>query len=396
MRITIAHHFPLRLSGSGTYVLNVAAQLMALGHEVEVIAPSHPSDTAYPFPCHGFAFSAPGIGPVDLTFDHGIAARPGHPMIAMADLDDRQLGACRAMWREMLAERMDVFRPEVIHCQHVLMAAVAAADLGLPTVITCHGTDLTGIAGDARLTALAQMAAGHAARVVAVSRDLARRAIADLALTGERVAVIANGFDPEVFNPCGAPARDGGDRRRRVVYAGRLVGYKGIDTLLHAASRYEREAPGTETVIAGSGDLLAELRQLAQRLGLRGVSFVGHLDPSRLAALFRDADVVAVPSRLESFGLVAVEAMACGAPVVAAATGGLPELIDGSVGAVVPADDAGALADALLAELADRRRGKGAAAAVRAHTRYTWAQRIDELLACYAAAAGTSAWRCAV
>src|SRR6185295_19363619 len=181
-----------------------------------------------------------------------------------------------------------------------------------------------------------------------------------------------------------------------LAFAGRIQPLKAPDVLLHAAAALLARDPALRArlvvLVAGgpSGSGLAEptgLQQLAGRLGLDDV--VRFLPPQAgdgLARVFRAADVVAVPSHNESFGLVALEAQACGTPVVAARVGGLPVAVaDGRSGLLVPGHRAEQWADALLAALGRRDElGEGAVAHARA---FSWDRTADALLATYTGAA---------
>lgn len=183
-----------------------------------------------------------------------------------------------------------------------------------------------------------------------------------------------------------------------LAFVGRIQPLKAPDVLLRAAAELLRRDPGLRArlvvLVAGgpSGSGLAEpraLQELGAALGLDDVlRFLPPQGGNDLVQVYRAADVVAVPSHNESFGLVAMEAQACATPVVAAAVGGLPVAVsDGGSGLLVDGHDPARWADALAAVALDRiRRERFSAGAVAHARRFSWDRTTDALLATYAEA----------
>jgi D-inositol-3-phosphate glycosyltransferase len=179
-----------------------------------------------------------------------------------------------------------------------------------------------------------------------------------------RVAVIPCGVDTELFVPgdqAAARAALGLDDRPRLLYVGRISPIKGLETLLDGMARLRAAGSRAQLCIVGGdtdeplngheGELRARLGRLA--LG-NAVTFVGAQPQERLRTWYVAADATVLPSYYESFGMVALEAMACGSPVVASRVGGLQTTVrDRVTGVLVPDHDAAALADALGRVLGD-------------------------------------------
>ena len=230
---------------------------------------------------------------------------------------------------------------------------------------------------------------------VAEARDLMRL----YGAPRTRICVAQPGVDLRVMRPRDTPAlREelGLEGRRVLLFAGRLEPLKGADTLLAAVARLGADARFDDvvTLVIGedSGDGSAEggeRRRLEAEAGDRGlesrVRFLGAVEHEDLADYYALADICVVPSRTETFGLVALEAQALGTPVVATAVGGLMEIVeDGVTGTLVaerrPEDFAVAIA-ALLDD-AELRERMGDAARLRAAT-FTWTRATERLAAIY-------------
>jgi len=179
-----------------------------------------------------------------------------------------------------------------------------------------------------------------------------------------RIAVIPCGVDTELFtpgDPAAARAALGLDDRPRLLYVGRIAPIKGLQTLLDGMARLRADGRRAHLCIGG-GDAdeplnghEGELRAQLGRLGLGDtVTFVGAQPQERLRTWYVAADASVLPSYYESFGMVALEAMACGSPVIASRVGGLQTTVrDRVTGVLVPDHDAAALADALARVLDD-------------------------------------------
>ena len=190
----------------------------------------------------------------------------------------------------------------------------------------------------------------------------------DFAVAPERISVVPVGVDVDVFTPPAAPRVEG----RLITVASADVPLKGLSVLIAALAQLD-PASWRELVVVGSPSDRTN-KQLADAGLLDRVSFRSGLPEAELAALLGSAQVHVVPSRYEGFSLPAVEAMACGTPLVASSVGALPDLVGSDAGLLVPPGDPAALAGAVASLLAapERRAAMGAVGRRRAVGTYSW------------------------
>ncbi len=388
----------------GTFMAPIAHGVAARGHEVHVVAPWHPR-LARPAREGGVRFHffkyAPHPSLNVFGYAGGLRADTALRGAAWAAAPL----AMAAGWR--LARRVArEHRATVMHGHWVIpggaIAAYAAG--GRPLVVSLHGSDVFVAEKHALVGRIAHQVFAQAGFVTACSADLRDRALR-LGARAERSEVVPYGVDTAQFAPL--PSRPDRDAARaalsvaaeaELVFAvGRLVRKKGFEYLIDAVARLAPSRPRLVAVIAGAGDLDAELRARAASRGVADrVRFPGLLPHDRTAAAMAAADIVAVPSVRDDAGNVdglpnvVLEALATATPVVATPAGGIGAVLDdGTNGRLVPERDASALAAAIadLLDAPEAARAMGDAARARVIARHGWAHVAERFEAAYDAAA---------
>ena len=233
-------------------------------------------------------------------------------------------------------------------------AAVLLADLlGVPAVIKLHGSDMNVVARWRGPRRCLEWAMPRAARVVAVSRQLAAAAAA-LGAAPDRIDVVPNGVDRQTFKPsdrADARAQLGLTPHGKVVlFVGHLTEPKGAGDLIRAVQLAAGQVVDVSLVMVGDGAGAASCRALASNLGER-VVFAGAQPQERIPLWLAACDVLALPSWNEGMPNVVLEALACGRAVVATNVGGIPDVLSGPPHELVAPRDPGALAQALARAL---------------------------------------------
>lgn len=412
MRILQVNKFLYRRGGAEGYLLDLAEQQRAAGHEVEYFGMAHPDNLPMRYAAHF---------PTHVEFE----PPPTDPR-GRAELVGRMLWS-RQAYRGIGAVIAD-FAPDVVHMHniyHQLSPSMIRASVkaGVPVVMTLHdyklacptyqfldqGVICTACVGGSLTSAVKRRCkdGSLAASTIAAVEVGAHRLLKSYDPVATFVCpsaflrdqMVAAGLHPgkmvhlDNFTDTQVPVRDAAGSG--VLFAGRLSREKGVDVLIEAAGLLATDVSGVLVDIVGDGPERGELEHLAQRVAPGAVRFHGRVSAQDVRAHLRAARVSAVPSRwYENQPLSVLEAFASGVPVVGSALGGLTDLITPGVdGALVPAEDALALAAALRPYLADAELSlrQGAAARERALARHepvAHAARIEEI---YAAAISAQA-----
>ncbi len=282
---------------------------------------------------------------------------------------------------------------DIVHAHYLLPSAAFALLPALarhrPLVITAHGTDV--YTGQRPFwKGLVTRALRRAHRVIVVSDFLGRELEAGYGIQPRGGVLVSDmGVDTALFTP---GDRDAARRTRglpdgvpHVLFVGNLVETKGVADLATALVSLAARKTGFRATFVGGGPMLAELQRITGPIR-DSVTFAGVLPHHALVDVFRSADLFVLPSHREGLGLVCLEALACGVPVVAVRTGGIPEIIaDGVNGVLVEPGDRVALADALERLLGDATLRSRLAAAARAtaleHDEAVQAARVAQVYA---------------
>jgi len=385
------HTSPLAQPGTGdaggmnVYVLQSALQMARRGVEVEIFTRATSSAEPSVVPV------APGV------LVRNVAAGPFEGL----DKYDLPTQLCAFTAGVLRAEaNHEPGYYDVVHSHYWLSGQVgwlARDRWAVPLVHTAHtlaavknASLADGDAPEPPLRAVGeQQVVDEADRLIVNTEDEARQLVSLHNADPRRIDIVHPGVDLETFSPGdrgAARAALGLSATERIVaFVGRIQPLKAPDVLLRAAALL----PGVRVLVVGgpSGSGLAApdtLVRLAAELGIADrVTFLPPQSREQLVNVYRAADLLAVPSYSESFGLVAVEAQACGTPVVAAAVGGLPVAVaDGSSGTLVPGHDprqwASAIAGVLDADPDALRR-----AAIAHASLFSWDHTVDQLLGSY-------------
>lgn len=266
----------------------------------------------------------------------------------------KKLVTFETLWFSLQARRQidfdqyDIVQGTLMPASTIVVTPLKGIDP--PLVLTSHGTSI----GEAKSVALETpadyllkfvfhpmnvvmdyVASRDADQVIAISGHAYDQLTTSYGLDEDDVVMIPHGVDTDWFYPREEQHPAVNEVQTTLLYVGRLGARKGLDLALRALAEVDNES--IEFLIAGTGRHEETLRELAQELGIaEQVRFLGYVPDEELPVLYSSADVFVLPSRYEGFGLVLLEAMACGTPVIGADAGGIPTAVkDGQVGNTV-------------------------------------------------------------
>ncbi len=381
----LSTRYPPGPGGVERHVAELAPRLAALGHRVEV----YTSDLYREFPWQRLAASVPR--------EERTAFGAVHRLPVWSFPGELHYPFFRGLDRALLRDRPDLVHAHTYGTHQVAVARRYGRRTGAPFVLTAHFHPIWSIEGGwfrHRLRGFYdRRVAGpivRSAAAVVVQTHEEERLLRSLGLALPRVVIV-----PPGYRPLPAPPSDAGRFGEKfgipgpfVLFVGRLASNKGLLPLLTAFGTLAAEEPTAHLVLLGEdGGMRPTVEERIRAAGLASrIHLVGHVDDDRwVAAAYREARLTVLPSEYEAFGLVLLESLAQGTPVVATRVGGIPEVVeDGRSGLLVPPNDPTALAEALRRLWQDRalaaRLGQYGQESV--VPRYTWealAARLDAL-----------------
>ncbi len=416
--------FPTYGAGSGVQVTALANSYLKEGRNVTIITANNKTDfdkipgVKYHIVPFKSEEENPEVIPGQCDFNYLMFTTHTESTANFWDASLEQIREYEQAFKNAINEEVRETKPDIIHGQHNWISTAIATETGIPVVTTIHGTDLMGFerskeelkkvrnalkneTDPEKLKHLkeeeekynlyieyANRAAINSSKIIVISEAQEEKFKELFPLAASKVELIENGYDTSKFYVDKSATKedtigslvsqntpDGKidlDYDKLVVFVGKFADFKGIDVMLDAAKTYEEElgAQGINplTIIVGSGQLEDDLKAQANELQLKNTHFVGRKNTDEVRRIQSLADVSLIPSRNEPFGLVVIEGMACGHPVIGTNSGGIPGILNVEkkdisdksktyvtpVGVLAPMDDSEALSNAVCDVLTEK------------------------------------------
>lgn len=319
---------PETVGGLGRHVYDISHALASYGDEVHVV-------------------TCPATGKSDDCYEDGVHVHRVSPEHLNADdfmTWVKQLNSAMITTGSEIVSRFGPFSVVHVHDWLVEEAGIRIGDcFEIPLLATIHATEYGRNRGlhnglQQHIHSLEKQLTNKARLVITCSRYMAREVASLFSLPATRVRVVPNGVNPANLYGKGGIGLEGNMVKKRreekptILFFGRLVPEKGVQVLLESIPLIASRVPDVHLLVAGRGPYEEHLKDLSMHLGINNrVSFVGFLSEKELAGFLQQGWAAAFPSLYEPFGIVVLEAMATGVPVVVSDTGGLQDVIEHGV-----------------------------------------------------------------
>lgn len=371
------------------FVYDLSRRLRQKGIGIAALVPHHPGARRFEsidgMKTYRFRYFLPA-SLERLCYDGGILPNMKKSFLARLQLPIFVFAEFFSLWKVAKREK-----PDLIHAHWILpqgfTAAIVSKILRIPVVVTAHAGDVFPLRS--LLFRMLSKFAIRSAAAVTVNSNFTMAAVAKISKSKE-ISMIPMGVDIKLFSSASASAAAAVRKRfgissrngKMLLFVGRLAEKKGVTYLIAALKSVIAKYPGCRLVIVGDGPEKASLVNQSQQLGLSGnVVFAGSVTNRELPSLYAASDVFVLPSIVDSrgdtegLGVVLLEAIAAGTPVVASNVGGIPDIvIHNKTGLLVEQKNPGQLAGAMLKLLGNAPLSKRLVAAAKAHVakNYSW------------------------
>ena len=321
--LMLSWEYPPRIIGGlARVVAELSKQLAANGWEVHVVTADHP-------------------GAPEHENDNGVFV---HRVKSQTDPTPDFVTWIARLNVGMLQYAIELHRQapfDIVHAHDWMVcdaAWVMKKGFGIPIISTMHATEsgrMKGIHTDLQryINQIEWRLTFESWKVIVNSTHMLYELHNQFSLPLDKMRVIPNGINPDLFDfefdAKAARGQFAAEWDKIVLFVGRMVQEKGVQVLLNCVQSITSQCPGTTFLMVGTGYFLDDLKRQAEHLGItRDVKFLGYVSDPDLLKLYKIADIVAIPSLYEPFGIVALEGMAAKVPVVTSDAGGLTDFVE--------------------------------------------------------------------